>query len=61
MLLKEKYKTYHAARKRCGFENAMAKVEYERGNKAAHYRYTLTLEDGVWRVRRNEPVKETVS
>jgi hypothetical protein len=51
-LLKEVYKTYDGAQKRCGFENGVAKGEYERGDKAKHYHYTVVAQDGAWRVAR---------
>jgi len=52
-LLKEVYKTWEGANKRCGFENAMAKGEFERGDKAKYYRYTIVAgEDDTWRVAR---------
>jgi hypothetical protein len=63
-LLKEKYKTYDGAIKRCGFENSIARFEYERGYKARHYHYTVIQEakktladcckDDIWRVARHE-------
>ena len=43
-LLKEKYKTWEGAHRRCAFENALAKGEFNRGNKAKLYRYTLECE-----------------
>lgn len=53
-LLREKYKTYEGALKRCGFENSMARGEFSRGYKARLYRYTLVRDDaGLWRVARN--------
>lgn len=53
-LLKEKYKTHEGAEKRCRFENALAKGEFERGDKARHYAYSVVLEsDGAWRVQRS--------
>jgi hypothetical protein len=52
-LLREKYKTWEGAHKRCGFENGVARSEYERGYKAKLYRYTLTQDDsGAYRVAR---------
>lgn len=52
-LLRERYKTYEGARKRTAFENAMAKGEYERGDKAKLYRYaTVKDETGAYRVER---------
>ncbi len=51
-LLKETYKTYEGARKRCGFENGLAKHEFERGYKAKHYRYHIVQENGAFRVAR---------
>ena len=53
-LLREKYKTSAGALKRAAFENALAKSEFERGNKAKHYRYNTVLVDGSWRVARSE-------
>lgn len=50
-LLKEKYKTHEGASKRCAFENSLAKGEFERGDKAKHYRYTIVQEAGIWRVK----------
>lgn len=40
-LLRETYKTHEGARKRAGFENAMARGEFERGDKARLYAYTI--------------------
>lgn len=55
-LLKEKYKTREGAEKRCRFENALAKGEFKRGDKARHYAYSVVLEsDGAWRVQRSSP------
>ena len=54
-LLKEVYKTWEGANKRCGFENAMAKGEFERGDKAKHYRYTIVKEGEMYRVARCLP------
>lgn len=54
-LLRERYKTRDGAMRRCGFENAMAKGEYDRGDKARLYVYRVvpdpTVPD-VWRVQR---------
>jgi hypothetical protein len=51
-LLKTVYKTFERARKRAAFENAMAKGDFARGDKAKLYHYrTLTVE-GKWRVAR---------
>lgn len=55
-LLRERYKTWDGANKRCGFENAMAKGEYERGDKAKFYRYTIVKEGEDYRVARCLPV-----
>jgi hypothetical protein len=53
-LLGAKYKTRAGAFKRCRFENAMAKGEFERGDKAKHYRYHVTQDsEGMWRVFRS--------
>ena len=52
-LLKEKYKTWEGARKRAGFENGVARGEYERGDKARHYHYTVVQEGELWRVQRD--------
>jgi hypothetical protein len=53
-LLREIYRTYEGARKRCGFENGMARGEYERGDKAKHHRYTVVAaNNNTWRVARN--------
>ena len=53
-LLREKYKTVEGARKRAAFENAVARGEFERGDKARIYRYTVVREDdGTWRVQRD--------
>lgn len=54
-LLREKYKTYDGALKRCGFENSLAKSEFERGFKAKHYHYTVVEQDGAYRVARHNP------
>jgi hypothetical protein len=43
-LLREKYKTIEGAMKRRGFENGVAKSEFERGYKAKLYRYTVITE-----------------
>jgi hypothetical protein len=51
-LLKEKYKTWDGAHKRCAFENGLAKSEFERGYKAKHYKYSMIEQDGAWRVAR---------
>lgn len=52
-LLREKYKTWEGARKRCGFENGLAQSEFERGYKARLYRYSIVQDDtGNWRVAR---------
>jgi hypothetical protein len=57
-LLKEKYKTYDGAQKRCGFENGVAKSEFEQGYKSRHYHYTVQTDtDGHWRVARQERAK----
>ncbi len=54
-VLKEHYKTYEGARKRCAFENGLAKSEFEHGYKAHHYRYVVTQDsDGNWRVAREQ-------
>jgi hypothetical protein len=51
-LLKEVYKTYEGARKRAGFENGIAKSEYEKGYKAKHYHYSVVPEGNGFRVQR---------
>ncbi len=51
-LLKETYKTYEGARKRAGFENGIAKSEYEHGYKAKLYWYAIVPEGDGWRVSR---------
>jgi hypothetical protein len=51
-LLKEVYKTYEGARKRAAFENAMAKGEFARGDKAKLYSYRVVDEGTTWRVAR---------
>jgi len=51
--LKEIYKTLAGAQKRCGFENGIAKGEFNRGDKARHYVYTVEKEGDAWRVVRN--------
>lgn len=67
-LLRETYKTYEGALRRCAFENGIAKSEYERGYKAKLYHYTVvsnppipypgTVDDTeTFRVARHSPVK----
>ena len=52
-LLGAKYKTYEGALKRCRFENALAKPEFARGDKARLYRYSVVQDaEGLWRVAR---------
>lgn len=52
--LSAKYKTLAGAQKRATFENAMAKGEWARGDKARLYHYTVTKDDaGNYRVVRN--------
>ena len=56
-LLKEKYKTWEGADKRCRFENGIALGEYQRGDMAHHYRYTVVADEyyknpQVWRIKR---------
>ena len=58
-LLKEKYKTYDGAHKRTGFENSLARFEFERGDKARHYKYRTEAHDGAWRVVRYTPEELT--
>ena len=55
-LLKERYKTCAGADKRARFENGLARGEYERGDKARHYRYAVVFSeiDNNWRVQRTE-------
>ncbi len=52
-LLKEVYKTLAGAQKRCGFENGVAQGEFERGDTAKLYHYTIVEVVGGWRVRRD--------
>jgi len=55
-LLKEVYKTWEGARNREAFENAMARGEFERGDKAKFYRYTVVKGEGeTYRVARCLP------
>jgi hypothetical protein len=56
--LKERYRTHEGARKRCAFENGIAKGEYERGDKAKNYKYTIDFDVAVWRVVRNIETQE---
>ena len=58
-LLKEKYKTWEGAHKRCRFENSLAGSEFRQGYKAKHYHYTVVQEDAHWRVARNQPKEVT--
>lgn len=51
-VLREKYKTWEGASKRCAFERAMAKGEFERGDKARIYAYTVVKEGDIYRVAR---------
>ena len=51
-LLKETYKTYDGAHKRAGFENGIARSEFQHGYKARLYHYTVVTVDGAWRVQR---------
>jgi hypothetical protein len=55
-LLSAKYKTREGAGKRCRFENAIAKSEFDRGDKAKHYRYMIEYDGEFWRVARHNPV-----
>jgi hypothetical protein len=49
------FKTYEGARKRAAFENAMAKGEFQRGDKAKLYSYRVVDEgNNTWRVVRTE-------
>jgi hypothetical protein len=55
------FKTYEGARKRAAFENAMAKGEFQRGEKAKLYHYEIVESDIAsrergfsWRVVRTE-------
>ena len=55
------FKTYEGARKRAAFENAMAKSEFQRGDKAKLYHYEIVESDIAnrergfsWRVVRTE-------
>ncbi len=52
MLIKGHYKTYDGAARRAGFENGLARHEFERGYKAKVYRYTVVSVDGMYRVER---------
>jgi hypothetical protein len=52
--LKEKYKTWEGASKRCGFENSLARSEFERGYKARLYRYTVEQDGELYRVARHK-------
>jgi hypothetical protein len=54
-LLRETYKTWDGAHKRCTFENALAKGEFERGDKAKFYCYTIVKEGETYRVARCLP------
>lgn len=54
-LLREQYKTWTGADKRCRFENAMAEGEFKRGDKAKLYRYTVVKEGDTYRVARCLP------
>lgn len=56
-LLKERYKTYDGALKRCRFENGLARSEFERGYKAKHYHYTVVPDGDHWRVQREQKVE----
>jgi hypothetical protein len=53
-LLREKYKTYEGARKRCGFENGVAISEFKNGYKARLYHYRVVADPAGegWRVER---------
>ncbi len=58
-LLKETYKTHDGASKRCRFENAIAKSEYDRGYKSNRYYYAVCADsNGAWRVSRNVMVTD---
>lgn len=55
-LLREKYKTYDGASKRAGFENGVARSEFNAGYKAHVYHYRVVADqDGMWRVERSKP------
>lgn len=57
-MLREKYKTYDGAMKRCRFENSLAPGEYRRGDKARLYHYTVVQDAaGMWRVARDAGAK----
>jgi hypothetical protein len=59
-LLKEVYKTYEGARKRCAFENAMARGEFNRGDKARFYHYKIVADPdstSAWRVQRDDGLR----
>lgn len=55
-MLAAKYKTYEGAHKRAAFENGIAPGEYQRGETAHLYRFSV-IEDqyykGTWRVQRS--------
>jgi len=53
-LLREKYKTAEGAGKRAAFENGLARGEYSRGDKARVYFYSVVVEDGCYRVKREQ-------
>ncbi len=58
-LIGGKYKTYEGACKRAIFENAMAKGEFARGDKAHLYTYNVVRtqsEPAIWRVARTKAV-----
>jgi hypothetical protein len=59
-LLSQRYKTYDGASKRAGFENGLARFEYERGYKARLYHYSIVLEDGAYRVKREHVIEDEV-
>lgn len=51
-LLREKYKTWEGALKRCRFENSLAPHEFSRGYKARLYVYRVVQENGAYRIAR---------
>ena len=60
-LLREKYKTWEGANKRCRFENGVAESEFRNGYKAKLYHYTVVEADShdcaqgnSWRVARHD-------
>lgn len=54
-LLREKYKTFEGATKRCAFERSLAPFEHRQGYKAHVYSYRVVQVDGQYRVERFRP------